>query len=71
MALRTETEWVETGWNVVVGADAERIIAAVKGFQPADERSDLFGDGRAGQLIVTYLGDDRIPDQDLMGVSLV
>jgi len=48
-------ETVEAGWNTLVGADAERIVAAVKGFQPSDEPSDLFGDGRASQLIVAHL----------------
>ena len=56
--LRTETEWVETveaGWNVLVGAERERIIGAARGFQPAGERPDLFGAGSATHLVVAHL----------------
>lgn len=58
ITLRSETEWVETvaaGWNVVVGADRERIVAAVRGFVPPAGRPLVYGDGRAAAQIVTIL----------------
>lgn len=58
VTLRDETEWVETveaGWNVLVGADPDRIEGAVKGFRPKGERPAIFGDGRASQRIATIL----------------
>jgi len=58
LTLREETEWVETveaGWNVLVGADEERIVEAVRGFQPAGKRAAIFGSGRASETIVELL----------------
>jgi UDP-N-acetylglucosamine 2-epimerase len=52
ITMRTETEWVETveaGWNVVVGADREKIVEAVISFKPPVQRQELYGDGRAGE----------------------
>jgi len=56
VTLRDETEWVETvetGWNVLTGADAERIVAAVQrcGRRPEAKRPVLYGDGHAAQRI--------------------
>jgi len=60
ITLRPETEWVETvesGWNVVAGAD---ILTIVEGYQqainsPPTIRPDLYGDGRASEKIVSRL----------------
>jgi UDP-GlcNAc3NAcA epimerase len=57
--LRDETEWVETvksGWNTLVGTEAERIVDEVR----RKKRKVLpkiraFGDGRASQKIVRIL----------------
>jgi UDP-N-acetylglucosamine 2-epimerase len=57
ITLRPETEWVETvesGWNVVAGADTS---AVVQGYQqainsPPTNRPHLYGDGRAAEYIV-------------------
>jgi UDP-N-acetylglucosamine 2-epimerase len=62
ITLRPETEWletVETGWNVVAGAD---ISAIVDGYQqainsPPTKRPNLYGDGRASEKIVSRLID--------------
>lgn len=58
VTLRDETEWVETvnvGWNVLVGADPDRIEEAVKSFSPQRERPTVFGNGRASERIATIL----------------
>ncbi len=63
VTLRYETEWVETvqsGWNVLVGTDSERIVRAVKDVRPGSEIQDAYGDGRAAEKIVHLMekGDD-------------
>ena len=58
ITMRTETEWVETveaGWNVVVGADRERIVEAVRCFKTDNPGPELYGDGRATENIVKIL----------------
>jgi len=58
VTLRDETEWVETvhaGWNVLVGADTARIVAAVREFAPPKERPVLYGDGRAAERMMSHL----------------
>jgi UDP-GlcNAc3NAcA epimerase len=59
VTMREETEWAETvaaGWNAVVGADAERIVAAARA--EADQqlrRPPLYGDGKTAERIVDIL----------------
>jgi UDP-GlcNAc3NAcA epimerase len=58
VTLREQTEWVETvesGWNLLVGADTDRIMAAVRSFRPPAEHPALYGDGKTGQAIVRVL----------------
>lgn len=59
VTLRPETEWVETvetGWNLVVDADPERIVEAANGhFWPTEPPQPIFGDGRAAEKIVDLL----------------
>lgn len=60
ITLRDETEWVETvvaGWNVLVGADRERIMEAVRVFAPPVACPALYGDGHASERIVSTLND--------------
>jgi UDP-N-acetylglucosamine 2-epimerase len=57
VTMRDTTEWVETvevGWNVLVDLD---IPAARQALQrtPPPERPELYGDGRAGERVVTAL----------------
>lgn len=58
ITLRDETEWVETvetGWNVLAGADRECILRAIKKFRKPSKHPCLYGDGKAGYSIVEKL----------------
>jgi UDP-N-acetylglucosamine 2-epimerase len=58
VTLRDETEWVETvthGWNILVGANPERIVAAARQPYPATSRPPLYGDGYAAERCVAAL----------------
>ena len=58
ITLRDETEWVETveeGWNVLVGADGDKILAAIHDFNPDQPRRFSYGDGNASGKIVKIL----------------
>jgi UDP-N-acetylglucosamine 2-epimerase len=58
LTLRPETEWVETvaaGWNVLVDADATRILEAVHGNPWSRGPVHLFGRGDAAPKIVQHL----------------
>ena len=63
LTLREETEWVETvqsGWNQLVGADADRILAALASLSdntPQSVADDELWDGRASERICTCLRD--------------
>ena len=52
ITLRDTTEWVETvegGWNVLVGAESEKIVGMANDFEPKGEQRDVFGDGKVGE----------------------
>ena len=58
VTMRENTEWVETvedGWNVLVGADYVKIVDAIKGFEGAGERGDVFGRGDASERVCEVL----------------
>lgn len=58
VTLRDETEWletVETGWNVIVGAESEKIIQYVETFKKPDFHPQVYGDGNAASKCVTVL----------------
>ncbi|MDI6866530.1 non-hydrolyzing UDP-N-acetylglucosamine 2-epimerase [Methanoculleus sp.] len=59
ITLRENTEWVETvesGWNVLVGAERDRVLDAVLHFSPTVRQKNLFGEGNASLLIRKFLG---------------
>lgn len=58
VTLRDETEWVETlegGWNVLAGADTERILAAARRPRPQGDPPPVFGDGHAAERMAQAL----------------
>ena len=59
ITLRERTEWVETvedGWNILVGADREKILRAIREFEPrGDTYTYRFGDGKASERIAKAL----------------
>lgn len=53
ITMRADTEWTETvdaGWNVLVDADGDALLAAADRVPPA-ARPDLYGDGHAADEI--------------------
>ncbi len=54
ITLRENTEWVETlegGWNVLVGADKNKIMGAAHKFAPIDAQKNVFGiSGASGKI---------------------
>ena len=58
ITLRDETEWVETvasGWNILTGADRDRIVTAVRSFKSPSDHPPLYGDGQAAEKILSIL----------------
>lgn len=57
ITLREQTEWVETvesGWNVLVGSDKEKIIDKLTNLNIAGEYNQLYGNGKSGCNILNY-----------------
>jgi UDP-N-acetylglucosamine 2-epimerase (non-hydrolysing)/UDP-GlcNAc3NAcA epimerase len=57
VTLRDTTEWTETvdaGWNVLVDLDRDAALAALQRTPPS-ARPELYGDGRAGERVVSSL----------------
>jgi UDP-N-acetylglucosamine 2-epimerase (non-hydrolysing) len=44
-------ETVEDGWNILVGADKDKIVDAVHRSEPEGRQRGVFGDGRAAQIV--------------------
>lgn len=62
ITLRDETEWVETvesGWNVISGTEASRIMATVASFRLPGEYAPLYGNSETTKQIVLLLLDSQ------------
>ena len=58
LTLRDETEWVETietGWNILAGANRELILDSWFGFSPPPKHPPIYGTGVAAQNITGIL----------------
>lgn len=58
ITLRVETEWVETvqtGWNILTGANTERIVEAVRAWRNPETHPALYGDGQAATRCIQVL----------------
>jgi UDP-N-acetylglucosamine 2-epimerase (non-hydrolysing) len=62
ITLRDNTEWVETvqdGWNLLVGTDMGKIVAAVFNFTPSPKHSDIFPSGACRKVLAILREGDR------------
>jgi UDP-GlcNAc3NAcA epimerase len=62
ITLRENTEWVETlmgGWNVLVGADKHKILAAIIADVRTGSDNTVFGKGDSAEQIVRALNGQR------------
>jgi len=60
ITLRDRTEWIETiedGRNILVSRDENKIIDAVKNFNPKEKQRNVYGDGKASKEILEVIGD--------------
>jgi len=63
ITLDETTGWVETvedGWNILAASNREKIIEAIKHFEPEGKQRDVFGDGKAAEKIVAILTKQRL-----------
>jgi len=61
VTLRANTEWTETvelGWNVLADLDLVRVLAGLERQRPASA-PPVYGDGKAGERVVSALSDLR------------
>jgi UDP-N-acetylglucosamine 2-epimerase (non-hydrolysing) len=59
ITLRENTEWVETvkdGWNVLAGANKEKIVKMTNDFEPKGRQRDVFGSEDASEKIMKIIG---------------
>jgi UDP-N-acetylglucosamine 2-epimerase (non-hydrolysing) len=60
ITLREETEWVETleeGWNVLAGADEEKIVKLARESSPNKKQHQVFGSGDASKKIAEKIAE--------------
>lgn len=62
ITLRDQTEWVETveaGANVLVGADENKILTALKNLPSVNRNDQLFGSGNAASSMIDILRNEE------------
>ena len=62
VTLRDSTEWVETledGWNVLIGANKEKIVKVTNDFEPKNKQRDVFGCGDLSAKIREIIKEGR------------
>lgn len=62
VTMRDSTEWVElveSGWNVLVGADKRAIASAMRNPPKPRSKPALYGEGKAGEAILSALCGER------------
>ncbi len=60
IVLRDRTEWIELveyGWVKLVDANPEKVVDAVKNFEPDHYVTGLLGNGKAGEKIIDIIKD--------------
>jgi len=60
ITIRENTEWIETvddKWNILVGANKEKIIDSIKNFKPFSQQRKLFGNGSASKKIINIISE--------------
>ena len=58
ITLRNSTEWVETvsdGWNILVGADKNKILNAITNFNPRKKQHLHYGNGHTSKKIARVI----------------
>ena len=58
ITLREDTERIETvedGWNTLVGSDPDKILSAIRNFEPSGKQKKPYGDGNAAGKIAGLL----------------
>jgi len=58
ITLRDNAEWVETvksGWNILVGGDRQKIVKAIKCFEPDGRQEAYYGSGKAAKKITDII----------------
>jgi UDP-GlcNAc3NAcA epimerase len=70
ITLRNETEWVETvesGWNILAGADKHRIIDGVRRYhaQPDENPESIYGNGDAADQICNVLQQSQTKTENI------
>lgn len=61
ITMRDETEWVElvdSGWNILVGANEKAISSYINNFDLPKEYKAMYGDGNAAGLIIDILREN-------------
>ena len=58
ITIRKNTEWIETvdsGWNILVDADVNRIVKGIKNWTPTERIKPIFGNGNTSKIIKNFI----------------